>query len=204
MASRDTDTLLTTSLLDAPALRDPARLQTESAVTFQLLPGEGATIVRGLVAADAGMTDPIAEAETATDTLVFEDLPEGRWFIRLTGLSADGLEGRGRSYDFIRARNGVSGLALARGAHDGLRTYRFGWRGEGEGEALFRFQLWMVDASGQQVGPVLYDQPALSESSYTLTGLLPGDYAWRVQGTRFRFGHRLSAWSDTERLTISN
>lgn len=143
------------------------------------------------------------EGETNTNTLGFDELAEGRWFIRLTAVSPEGLEGRPHTYDFIRARNGVEGLAIAEGQDQGFRTYRFGWRGVGEGEARFRFQLWRQNAAGEQDGPLMVDHPGIEESNFTLTDLPPGTYSWRVEGVRHRFGHRLAVWSDAETLTIS-
>ena len=200
---RGAEGVLTAALLAAPALVSPEKIQTGAVISFDTLPAPETALVRGVIGNDTGMTDPVAEIESTSPQLTLDTLDEGRWFIRLTGTSAQGLEGRPRTYDFIRARNGVEGLALAEGLEDGFRTYRFGWRGVGQGEASFRFQLWQVDADGNRVGPYLIDKPALLESNYTLTDLPKGDYQWRVESVRHRFGHRLSAWSEPEQLTIS-
>ena len=195
--------VITAVLLAAPALVAPEKIQTGPVLVFDTLPAPETKLVRGVIGNDAGMTDPVAELETTSTSLTLDELDEGRWFIRLSGTSAEGLEGRPRTYDFIRARNGVEGLALTQGHEDSLRTYRFAWRGVGQGEASFRFQIWQVDADGNRVGPYLIDKPALSENNYTLTDLPTGDYQWRVESVRYRFGHRLSAWSEPEQLTIS-
>lgn len=203
VAGRETAGLRVAALPATPTLLSPETIQTGPAAVFKATLPEGATLLRGRIGNDTGITDPVAEAEARGDTLTFDDLDEGRWFIRLTAVTAEGLEGRPRTYDFIRARNGVEGLALAQGNDGNVRTYRFGWRAVGEGEARFRFQLWRVDANGQQTGPYLVDQPDLSDPHYTLTDLPPGDYAWRVEGVRHRFGQRLAVWSEPELLTLS-
>lgn len=203
LVSRDSSEGRQAALLAAPALNDPAKLQTAANLSFDLNPPEGTALVRGRIGNDTGLTDPVLEGEARTNDLTFDDLAEGRWFIRLTAVSPEGLEGRARTYDFIRARNAVEGLALAQGLEEGFRVFRFAWRGVGEGEARFRFQLWQINAEGEQQGPLMVDHPALVESNFTLTDLPPGDYNWRVEGVRHRFGHRLSVWSEPETLTIS-
>lgn len=202
IVSRDGN-VMASALLASPTLVDPAKLQTDSTLSFQLTAPQGAHFVRGRIGNDAGLTQPVLEGETNTNTLGFDELAEGRWFIRLTAVSPEGLEGRPHTYDFIRARNGVEGLATAEGQDQGFRTYRFGWRGVGEGEARFRFQLWRQNAAGEQDGPLMVDHPGIEESNFTLTDLPPGTYSWRVEGVRHRFGHRLAVWSDAETLTIS-
>lgn len=203
VVDRNTSGVSVAALPAAPTLISPETIQTGPVVAFKATLPEGAALLRGRIGNDTGITDPVAEAEARGDTLTFDNIDEGRWFIRLTAVTAQGLEGRPRTYDFIRARNGVEGLALAQGTEGDVRTYRFGWRAVGEGEARFRFQLWRVDANGEQSGPFLVDQPDLSDPHYTLTDLPPGDYAWRVEGVRHRFGQRLSAWSEPELLTLS-
>ena len=191
------------ALLPSPTLVDPAKLQTDPKLNFEISLPQGTRSVRGRIGNDAGLTQPVLEGESQSAILSFDELAEGRWFIRLTAVSADGLEGRPHTYDFIRARNGVEGLAIAEGQDQGFRTYRFGWRGVGEGEARFRFQLWRQNAQGEQDGPIMVDHPGIEETNFTLTDLPPGTYSWRVEGVRHRFGHRLAVWSDAETLTIS-
>lgn len=203
VVDRNTPGVRVTPLPATPTLIAPETIQTGTNVVFKATLPAGASTLRGRIGNDTGITDPVAEAEARGDTLTFENIDEGRWFIRLTAVTAEGLEGRPRTYDFIRARNGLEGLALAQGTEGDVRTYRFGWRAVGEGEARFRFQLWRVDAEGEQSGPYLVDQPDLSDPHYTLTDLPPGDYAWRVEGVRHRFGQRLSVWSEPELLTLS-
>jgi hypothetical protein len=85
---------------------------------------------------------------------------------------------------------------------DGRRFYRFRWEAEGEGEASFRFQLSKEGADGAPEGPPLIDHPGLTDQAFTLSDLPPGVYAWRVQGSRHRFGRLLQVWSEPQQLRI--
>ena len=190
-------------LLPAPALVRPDAPQTQAQVAFDIQPLPGAERYRGRVAQDAGMIEAFAEADSAPGgPLVFGEMEEGAFFLRLTALSPEGLEGKPTTYSFIRARNGVGGLASALDQRDRRRFYRFRWEAEGVGAATFRFQLWREAEDGTVDGPLLVDQPGLTDEAFTLSDLPPGVYSWRVQGARHRFGRLLEAWSEPQQLRI--
>ena len=190
-------------LLPAPALVRPDAPQTQAQVVFEIQPLPGAERYRGRIAQDAGMIESFAEADsTPGGPLAFGEMDEGAYFLRLTALSPEGLEGKATTYSFIRARNGVGGLASAVDQRDRRRFYRFRWEAEGVGEASFRFQLWREAEDGTVDGPLLVDHPGLTDEAFTLSDLPPGVYSWRVQGARHRFGRLLEAWSEPQQLRI--
>ncbi len=198
------DGVVAVTLLSAPVMDDASTLQTGKSLRFQTTAPVGTAIVRGWIGAEAGMLDPVSEIEApAGQALTLTDLAEGQWFLRLSAVSPEGVEGRARTFNFIRALNTVEGLEQSMDVLDQVRTYRFAWRAEGEGEATFRFQLSRSDDEGHPQGQPLFDTPGLTESRFTLTDLPAGTYSWRVEGTRYRFGHRLTVWSQPEILTIS-
>lgn len=198
------DTPVPVALLAAPVMAEDDLLQTDATLAFDYSAPSDARIVRGFIAADASMQDLLAEADAPVgQPLTYTDLPEGQYFLRLTAVSPDGLEGRGRTFNFIRARNGIDGLSLSEELANNARLYRFKWRAEGEGDASFRFQLTRANEAGEPEGQPLIDSAGLSDSTFTLSDLPPGTYSWRIEGTRYRFGHRLSVWSSPEVLTIN-
>lgn len=191
-------------LLPAPELADPEQVHSGRLVQMQIAALPDAQRYRGRLATDAGMIEAFAEADSApgANTLTFPDLADGAYFVRLTALSHDEVEGRPATYSFIRARNGVSGLASSLTGGDRFRLYRFRWEAEGEGPAIFRFQLSREGPDGAPDGAPLIDQPGLTDQSFTLTDLPPGVYTWRVQGSRHRFGRLLQTWSERQQLRI--
>lgn len=199
------NTVLEAALLPPPTLEPRSIIQDQAEMVFAVAAPAGTVKVRGLIGDDAGLVNPVAEieADTAQPLNLADELPEGQWFIRLTATSADLLEGKARTYSFIRARNGIEDMEQSSTSNGTSRIYNFGWKPVGEGEASFRFQLARADENDAPVGPPLVDTPGLSAARFTLTDLPAGNYVWRVEGTRYRFGHRLSAWSKPELLTIS-
>lgn len=191
-------------LLPAPELADPEQVHSVRLVQMQIAPLPDAQRYRGRLATDAGMIEAFAETDSApgANTLTFPDLADGAYFVRLTALSHDEVEGRPATYSFIRARNGISGLASSLTGGDRFRLYRFRWEAEGEGPATFRFQLSREGPDGAPDGASLIDQPGLTDQSFTLTDLPPGVYIWRVQGSRHRFGRLLQTWSEPQQLRI--
>ena len=191
-------------LLPAPALAHPDEVQSGPIVDFALTPLSGAGGYRGRLATDAGMIDAFAETDSQANQqdLIYPELADGAYFLRLSALSPEGMEGRSTTYSFIRARNGVGGLASSSETRDKRRFYRFRWEAEGEGEASFRFQLSREGEDGQPEGAPLVDQPSITDQAFTLSDLPPGVYTWRVQGTRHRFGRLLQVWSEPQQLRL--
>jgi hypothetical protein len=191
-------------LLPSPGLARPDEVQSGRDAIFDIDALPGADRYRGRLATDAGMIDAFAETDSASGAsrLTFAGLADGAYFLRLSALSSDDMEGRSTTYSFLRARNGVGGLASSSSALDGRRFYRFRWEAEGEGEASFRFQLSKEGADGAPEGPPLIDHPGLTDQAFTLSDLPPGVYAWRVQGSRHRFGRLLQVWSEPQQLRI--
>lgn len=198
------DSVTAVTLLSAPVMSDASALQTGKTLRFDATAPAGTAIIRGWIGAEAGMLDPVSEIEAPSDQpLNLTELAEGQWFLRLSAVSPEGVEGRARTFSFIRALNTVEGLEQSVDILGQVRTYRFAWRAEGEGDAAFRFQLSRSDDEGNPQGQPLFDSPSLTDSRFTLTDLPAGTYSWRVEGTRYRFGHRLTVWSQPEILTIS-
>lgn len=197
--SVDADGAVLTRLLPAPDLKQPDAVQSGVAVAFDPAPVSGAAFYRARLATDAGMTDAFAEAEVPiSEAVTFVDLADGAYFVRLTAVAPDGVEGLPSVYSFVRARNGLAGLSATAAGKGRDRRYLFRWEAAGAGEARFRFQLRLAGSTA----PAVIDQSDLIEPKITVTGLPPGVYEWRVRATRAAFGRTLETWSPPLQLRI--
>lgn len=188
-------------LLAAPSLAQPDRPQTEGGLNFSVTPQTGAAAYRGRVATDAGFIDSFLEADSAVggSALTFPSVEDGVYFLRLTALSEEGVEGVPTSYSFIRLSNTLDGLAAASEGAAWDRRYKFRWEAHGAGTPVFRFQLRRIDGEAEVV---VVDEADLAESELTLTGLPSGVYNWRVRAGRSGFGQHVETWSDPQELRI--
>lgn len=188
-------------LLPAPRLTDPDRVQMDGDTAFDIVGLTGADRYRGRLATDAGMVDTFGETVSGPGErrLAFSGIGDGLYFLQLTAVSPEGVEGLPMVYSFVQARNGLSGLAASAIGNPLDRRYQFRWEPVGEGEAVFRFQLWNED--GKPETPLI-DEADLTETQIALTGLPTGGYLWRVQAVRQRFGRTLEVWSEPRPLHI--
>ncbi|MEJ6009039.1 FecR domain-containing protein [Novosphingobium aquae] len=183
------------SLLPAPPLADPAKIQTDLRVAFDFTPVEHAQSYRMQVARDAGFLEVIAELHAQRPHAEFEGLKNGMYFVRAAGFSAAGLQGLEEAYSFRRQRVGLAADAGQSALPGG---FRFAWQSEGEGTSLFRFQLF--GASGD--GLPLVDEPALGKPEMTITGLRPGAYRWRVGVIQTTPDGSAQVWLPFQKLTV--
>lgn len=186
-------------LLSQPTLLQAGRAQAGEAVTFQIAPLAGATNgYRVEIARDAAFLDVEAETYVREPQATFAGIDDGSYFVRISGLDANGLEGRSNTYSFVRRLNSVSG-SMGAGRSGRHREYLFRWLTEGEGPAQLRFQL-VRDAPD---GPVVVDQVGLTADQLTVVDLPPGSYYWRVATVRFGDGPVNVNWSNFEQFTIA-
>jgi hypothetical protein len=200
-AVTDGNTLKVT-LLPPPDLEAPDQIQSGRSLAFAVRALPDAAGYRGRLATDAGMVEAFAETASAPgqSRLAFNGIPDGPYFLRLTAVSGAGIEGLPITYDVLRIRNLVTDLAYSAERIGRRRFYRFRWREEGDGKALFRFQIWRE--SDPSMTPVI-DQPGLTDTALTLASLPAGAYSWRVQAARASLGRRVESWSEVQRLRIS-
>ncbi|KRA59576.1 peptigoglycan-binding protein LysM [Caulobacter sp. Root655] len=174
-----------TALLPPPRLAAGDDRQSERIVRFAAEPVAGAAAYRMQLSRDAGFVDLFAEATAPEPVAVFDDMPGGTYFIRLTALDGGGLEGLGADYSFDRDLDtlepGPSPTPSVEGKH---RYFLFRWNAAGDGVRSFRFQLF---SGTEPVSPIV-DQPGLTDPQLTLTDLPPGAYSWRVSAVRFKKG----------------
>jgi hypothetical protein len=186
------------ALLAAPRLRAPGRVQDEDRLGFELEPLDGAAAYRVQVARDAGFLDVVSESLTHGTSAELDSVADGTWFVRVSALDANGLEGLPETYSFQRRLNRITtGLDQRRVGR--YHEYLFRWQIEGRGARQYRFELRRAGEDG----PALVDEPGLSTQRFIITDLPPGTYIWRVQTLQFVDGQVFAKWSATERLTIA-
>jgi len=182
-------------LLPPPDIVDPARIQSEPELAFRIVPLDKAVRYRVQIAKDAGFLD-IAEEVMADQTQAsLPSVPDGDYFVRVTGVDTNEIEGLPRVVGFERHLNAIRATTELLGG----RRYLFKWRDFGEGVHLYRFVIARADA----VDSPVIDEPALTAGSFVATDLPPGDYVWRVQTSAISNGKSYSNWSVQQTLTVA-
>lgn len=184
-------------LLPPPAIDTPGAIQTQPAVVFAIALPEAAAGIRTQIARDAGFTDIIGEQISFGGAPAsFENIADGRYFVRARAISASGIEGNQEVYSFRRKRLGASASAQPSGLADG---YRFAWLPEGEGATTYAFQLWDAARPGQ----LIVDETAMDRQGIVVTDLKPGTYEWRVAAMQVDEDGLLQVWGPVQRLTVT-
>jgi len=185
------------ALLAEPSLLQPDRPVDEASAQVEITPVPGALAYRALLATDAGFVNTLAEVTSPNSTLALGSLPDGVYFVRLSVIAADGLEGRPVTYAVDRVLNTLS-LAPSTAVGTGRdRRYDFRWDVEGDGRRTYRFQLFR-DKNPQ---PVI-DEPGLSDRQLTVTNLRPGLYSWRVMSRTVSPGRQVEKWSTQQSFHV--
>jgi hypothetical protein len=183
-------------LLPPPDLADPARVQSERALAFRIVPLDQAVRYRVQIAKDAGFLDISEETIAAGTDATLPSLPNGDYFVRVTGIDGNEIEGLPRVYGFERHLNAITATVEPL---PGGRRFLFKWQDLGEGVHRYRFVMARAAAPDS---PVI-DEPALSDQSFVATDLSPGDYIWRVQTSGTTDGKSYSNWTTPQTLTVA-
>lgn len=195
IAVRKDGSILTEALLAAPELTNPGKVQNEEALVFTVSPVAGATRYRGVVATDASMIEQIQEIVTSTPSLSFTAIPDGQYFIRVSALSPEGLEGMPSNYGFSRRFLTTTGGATP--APDGSVVFK--WDVSGNGKIVSRFQLYR---DALTTTPYI-DEAGIMTDHIKLDTLPPGNWVWRVGVSAFNKGTVTENWAPPEKLIIA-
>lgn len=185
-------------LLPAPQLMDPAKVQSARLVTFNVSPAMGAKSYRVQIARDADLLDLIRDARVEAPTATFSDVPDGTYFVRVSAIDADGLEGLARVYAFERRANEISASAAQT---DISHEYRFIWRASrADAEGRYRFVLSLH----QDLRDPVIDAVDLTSTSLVVTNLPPGEYHWRVVSEQYEHGRFYETPGPIRDFTLAN
>lgn len=190
------------ALLPAPELLNPGKVQVDPQVAFALKPLAQAQRYHVQIARDAGFIEIEQERYSSVPEARFDDIANGRWFVRTSAVAPSGLEGMPQTYAMRRMRIGLT--ASAGQEDDG--AYRFRWNGDdngggGDGDGLmFHFRLRPDTPDSVP----LVDEPGLSDMVLSLTDLPPGHYRWTVGARRHEDGESATSWLPEQSLIVAD
>ncbi len=183
------------ALLPAPVLANPGKIQSGDALVFQIESSvAGATGYRVELATDASFIDQLADERSPVPAIALPAPDDGRYYLRLSAIDANGFVGMPVTYAFRRIRSGASASAAVDA--DG---YLFKWQVFGARRPDVRFRLYRGDMNGVP----MVDEPALAGNELRLSDLPPGTYMWQI-GTRLvDEGDIIENWNAPETLIVS-
>ena len=186
-------------LLPPPELVGADRVQSDEDLHFAVKPPSGADRFHVQIGRDAGFLEILDEATTAAPEARFPSLPNGSYFVRLTAIDPNQLEGKPATYAFERRVNRII-TSLEQSRVGRFRQYLFRWRSPDSPGAQYRFQLSV--AAGKS--PPLVDEIGLATTSFIITDLPKGDYRWRVMTSESADGKIFSKWTDYRQLKVED
>jgi hypothetical protein len=168
-------------LLPPPELVNPGKVQDEKDVVFNLLPFPEAHDYRVQIARDADLLDVMRDQRTNVPHAVFADVPNGSYFVRISSIDENGIEGLPQVFAFERRQLGVDASARRLGTRD----YEFRWRIDHPREGTrFRFVL----SNSPDMRDPIVDQPDVTGDEIVVSELQPGEYYWTVVAEQFENG----------------
>lgn len=183
-------------LLPPPDIVDPSRIQSDPELAFRVTPLDQAARYRVQIARDAGFLDIAEEVLVDRPQASLPSIADGDWFVRVTGIDRNEIEGLPRVVGFERHLNAIRASVEPL---PGGRRFLFKWQDLGQGLHQYRFVMARADAPDS---PVI-DEPALTAQSFVAADLPPGDYVWRVQTSGVSNGKTYSNWSAQQSLTVA-
>lgn len=183
-------------LLPSPELIDGGKIQTSETVSFTIDPLPSAEAYRTQIARDAGFVEVVSEVIEADTQAEFEELDDGRFYVRSRGIAESGLEGLSEAYSFRRKRVGVQ-ASVEPGPFDD--AFKFAWLPEGSGRSYHAFQLWREGEDGN----LLFDEVGLDQLDILISELEPGTYLWRVGAFQIDEGDVIKVWAEPQTLNIT-
>lgn len=182
-------------LLPAPNLAQPDLVQDKEELAFPIQEVSGAVAYRAEIARDAGFLAIENEAR-ANPVVAMPGVGDGIWFVRISAIGENGLEGLTKTYSFRRRLLTLRTSAEA-SRSGGFDQYLFRFDSLGSGRFQYHFQLFRDNLTEPMI-----DEPGLSVPKLALTDLPPGEYRWRVGVLQFLDGEVHEKWSPDQQLTV--
>ncbi|MBX7495092.1 FecR domain-containing protein [Qipengyuania sp. 6B39] len=185
------------ALLPAPDVVDAGRIQTGEVLEFVIEEVAKAEGYRTQIARDAGFIELIAEEVSEAPVATFEDIGDGRLFVRSRAIAESKLEGFADTHSFRRKRVGAAASVESLPYDD---AFKFVWLPEGEGKSYAGFQLW----NATRPDAMIVDEIGLQTKGFYIGSLAPGSYKWRVATFQIDDGDIIKVWGPTQDFTVSD
>ena len=164
-----------TPLLPAPQLQNSTAVQERILVKFITEANSLAKSYRAQIAVDSQMQNLIQENLFVEPVFKFSDLDDGDYFIRVTAIDRQGLEGIPSVTPFKLKARPEPPFNIAPKKKTRAQQVEFSWS-----EAADAISYHLQIASDAQFQHLLQDQPQLSAHQYTAEHLPLGRFFWRV------------------------
>ncbi|MEM1133225.1 MAG: FecR domain-containing protein [Pseudomonadota bacterium] len=181
-------------LLAAPDFVKGSGNQRDPQLNFTAEPLNDAVGYRLIISRDSSFLDIVEDIENQNSSFTLDELEDGNYFAKISAFSKSGLEGLPSQIAFRRRLNGLT--ASAERNDDG---FLFRWVAVGRGERRYRLQIFLGNEPGQL--PIV-DEAGLTETSLSLSDLVPGEYRWRVGSTTFIDGESEERWSPFQTIRM--
>lgn len=165
-------------LLAAPQLADAYQVQQRPTLQFTALPVTDAVAYRAQISKDALAQDVLAESMANQLDFKFNHIDDGGYFIRVTAIDANGLEGLPGIYPFTLKARPEPPFPLQPKHKVSAEHVLFKWTQTSAAKS-YRLQI----ASDIQFNNIVLDQgqtTPLSTAQYSTSELKKGGYFWRV------------------------
>lgn len=187
-------------LLPAPEVTNGTSVQKNDLLSFQITPVAGAKKYRISLANDQSFLEQIEDKITQDTNVTLPSINNGRYSVRVSALSENGIEGLYNSYSFKRLQNSVT--AQGAKSDDG---FSFKWSANGQSNRNYHFQLFSSNGSNKPDSNIaIVDESGLTANNILLSDIGAGDYVWRLGTTIFDEGEVHTNWTDYQTLKVGS
>ncbi|MBC3882789.1 FecR domain-containing protein [Undibacterium sp. LX40W] len=162
-------------LLPAPTLVTGFQLQERPRLNFNLNPVEGASEYRAQISKDVQAQNVVAESITKDLKFQFSDLEDGDYFIRMTAIDSNHLEGLPNVTPFKLKAKPEPPFPLQPKHKVRSQTIEFKWAQSIEAKS-YHLQV----ASDAQFNQIVLDQNQITLAEFSTDKISVGQYFWRV------------------------
>lgn len=186
-------------LLPPPQVVDGYQLQEKPTVQFALQPVAGAQTYRAQVSRDQGAQDLLMEESAGGGRFKFDGLPDGDYFVRVTAVDAQDLEGVPSVQAFRLKARPEPPFSIQPKAKLRADKIEFGWTASLAATA-YRLQL----ADEPTFAHPLLDQQDIREVRWSSAPMAPARYFWRLASIALKDGKPdQGPWGDAQSLLLA-